>query len=153
MTSKKIYFLSLTGLFLLAITPRAFSQGDVVKERKDLMRSNNSAVRAIDKAAKQNAFAAVEENAKQIVANMDKVAALFPKGSTADNSRAKPEIWQNWDAFNQKNAAVKTAAEELAKTAAAKDSAQLEAKVKALGTSSSGACGDCHRTFRARAKR
>jgi cytochrome c556 len=153
MICKKFYFLLLAGLFLFSIAPRAYSQGDVLKERKDLMRSNNSAVRTIDKAAKQNDFTAIEEHAKQIVANMDKVAALFPKGSTSENSRAKADIWENWDSFKEKSLATKTAAEELAKAAAAKDSAQLEAKVKALGTSSSGTCGDCHQPFRAPSRR
>ena len=153
MTSKKIYYFALGALCLLFLAPRAFSQGDVVKERKNLMRTNNRAVRAIAKAVKDNDFAAIEKNAKQVVEDMNELLAVFPKGSTAENSRAKPDIWKDWDSFQAKQLAAKTAAEQLALAAAAKDSKEVEAKVKALGTQGSGACGSCHRTFRARSKR
>lgn len=153
MTSKKIFYLAVGALCLLFLAPKAFSQGDVVKDRKNLMRTNNRAVRAINKAVKENDFATIEKNANQVVEDMNELLALFPKGSTADNSRAKPDIWNDWDGFKAKQQAVTIAAEQLAMAAAAKDSKEVEAKVKALGTSGSGACGSCHRTYRARRKK
>ena len=153
MISKNIFYSVLACLFLLSAASQAVSQEDFIKERKSLMRSNDRTVKAIRKAVKQDDFAAIEASAKLIVADMDKLLALFPKGSTSEKSRAKAEIWEDWDSFSKKSLAAKTAAEELAKIAAAKDSEQLGPKIKALGTSRAGACGSCHMTFRARSKR
>ncbi len=149
----KVVMALLAGIFLLSVVPQAFGQDDVIKKRKNIMRSNSKATKAIKKAGKSNDFATIEAKAKDIVAKMDKLLDVFPKGSTLGKTRAKPEIWEKWDAFDQKRLAVKTAAEELAKTAAAKDGEQLGAKIKALGTSGSGACGSCHKEFRKAKKR
>jgi len=143
----KLLFVVMIGLLFLSSASQLFPQEDVIKKRIALMRSNNKAAKAIKKAAKTKDFATIESNAKVISANMDKVLGLFPKGSTSEKSRAKPEIWERWDEFKGNRAKVKAAAEALAKAAAAKDEAVVKVQVKAIGGFRSVACGSCHKVF------
>ena len=149
----RISLVVLAGLFFLSVTSQLFSQEDVIKKRRSLMRSNSKATKVIKKAAETGDFATIVAKAKQIAVNMDKVPDLFPKGSTSEKSRAKAEIWDKMDTFNEKRIAVKTAADALAKAAADKNENEVKVQVKALGTSGSGACGSCHKTFRAKKKK
>ncbi len=113
------------------------------------MNSNSKSAKAIKGAVKEGDFATIEENAKKIVANADNMIALFPEGSTAKKSRAKAEIWQEWDDFKAKANDLKNAARQLANAANAKDSEQVKVQSKALGKS----CGSCHKRYRARKKK
>lgn len=59
-------------------------------------------------------------------------------------TKAKDEIWDKWDDFTKNAKNLRKAAGDLASAANAKD-AEIDVKVKAL----SGACGACHKAFRA----
>ena len=72
------------------------------------------------------------------------IAALFPEGSSGDSSRAKAEIWQNWDAFLA--SATELSAQADALTVAAGENNAVSAKEhmqKVFGT-----CKGCHDQFR-----
>ncbi|SIN92173.1 c-type cytochrome [Vannielia litorea] len=60
-----------------------------------------------------------------------------------DDGRAMPEIWENYDDFKAKGAALVAAAEG-AKTAAGESLQALQASMGVMG----GACGDCHKAYR-----
>ncbi len=139
----------LLSLFIVSCASQMYSQEDVIGERRKLMKANNKANKAIKKAVKNKDYATVEAKAKEIAAAMDKLPDLLPKGSTSEKSRAKPAIWEKWDLFNQKRMAMKTAAEELAASAKAKDGRQVSAKVKTFSKN----CGSCHKPFRAPKKK
>ena len=143
----RISFAVLAGLFFLSVASQTFGQADVIKKRKQLMKSNNRQVKTIKKALVKKDFATIESSAKVIVGNMDKVLDLFPKGSTSEKSRAKSEIWEKWVEFSERRGKLKTAAGALAKAAAAKDEAEVEVQAKAVGEFRKGACGNCHKTF------
>jgi cytochrome c556 len=144
----------LAGLFVflsLFISSQLFAQEEIVKKRKDLMNSNYDAFKAIKKAVEEKDYATVAVKAKDIMGNMDRVLAVFPKGSTSEKSKAKPEIWEKQDEFSKIQVKVKNIAGALAKAAAAKDDAEVQAQWKALGPESpfrAGACFDCHKDFR-----
>ena len=133
----------------LFISSQVFAQSEVIETRQKLMKSNGAAAKAMKKAIEEKDYATVELKAKDIAGNMDKVVDLFPKGSTSDKSKALPVIWEKWDEFSKNPGKVKTAAEDLAKAAAAKDDAAVGAKFKVLGS----ACANCHKTFRAEDKK
>lgn len=61
-------------------------------------------------------------------------------------SRSLPEIWSNWDDFQQKAMDFQEAAEALADAAQSGGFAAAQGMVQ--GTA--GTCGGCHRTYRAR---
>ncbi len=140
------------GLFVLLslfVSAALFAQDDVIEKRKSLMKANSAAVKVIAKAVEEKDYATVEIKAKDIVGNMDKVLDLFPKGSISEKSRAHPDIWEKWDEFSKNPGKVRKAAEALSKAAAAKNEAEVNVQVKALGNVREGACGNCHKTFRA----
>ena len=138
--------ITLIALSLLLIPTPGLPQ-DVIEQREKLMESNDKAVKAIRAAAKEKDYATLEVKAKEIMDSMGTVLDLFPKGSISEKSEAHPDIWDKWDEFSKHPGKVKEAAEGLAKAAAAKDDAQINAQVKAIGGLGSGACGGCHLSF------
>jgi len=147
--NRKLIWIGMFAVLSLFVSSQLFSQEDVVKKRKSLMKSNSKSAKAIKGAVKEGDFATIEENAKKIVANADNIVALFPEGSTAKKSRAKAEIWQEWDDFKGKANDLKDAARQLTNAANAMDSEQVGVKNKAVGV----ACRECHRRYRARKKK
>ena len=90
---------------------------------------------AFDAAAAQAAFATIAEKA-------DTVPAVFETQSNTDpESEAKDALWDNWDDFTAKAAALKAAAD----AGASVDSPEaLAAAAGPLG----GACAACHKAYK-----
>ncbi len=148
MNHGRLLLAGLGGLFLFLISTQVFAQEDIVKKRKDVMKSNNADVKAIGKANEEKDYATIELKAKDIVGHVDNYLALFPKGSTTEKSRAHADIWVKTDEFKSLTANARKAAEGLSKAAAAKNEAEVNIKVKELGNVREGACGGCHKVFR-----
>jgi len=145
---KRIFVcVGLFSLLLLFTSSQLFAQGDVVKERRKLMKSNIKAYKAIRNAVKAKDFATIEAKAKVIAANMEKIPNLFPEGSTSKNSRAKAAIWKKWDRFVRGTKSNKEVAEFLAEAAAAKDGEKVAILAKGVD------CKSCHRSFRKKKKK
>lgn len=125
-----------------------FAQEDAISKRKTIMSSNSKNAKAIESAAKEKDYATIELKAKDIMSNLEKAESLFPKGSTSEKSRAHPDIWEKTDEFKTRLAKARKAAEALSKAAAAKNEAEVDVKVKELGNTREGACGECHKVFR-----
>jgi len=91
------------------------------------------------------AAASAAANNLKAVANLDAMT-LWPQGSdmdSAENTRAKAEIWTTFPAVVENSKAMSAAAGAMA-DAAGKDLASLQGAMGALG----GACGSCHKAFR-----
>ena len=145
MLHRKFLWVGIFAFLSLLISSQLFAQSDVIEKRKKLMKANSAANKAIKKAVAMEDYATVETEAKVIMENAAMMLDLFPKGSTGEDSRAKPEIWEKWDEFGKKVAALNGAANALANEAMnSKDLAQVGPKMKALGA----ACGSCHKPFR-----
>lgn len=147
----KLNFLRIGFVCLLSqlVVWDVFAQEDAILKRRLLMENNNDAVvKALVKAVKEKDYPEIQVKVKGIMENMDQLVALFPKGSVSEKSRAKPEIWEKWDEFSKLPGTVKKAAQALADAAKAKDEAEVDVKLKALGD----ACNACHRNFRAAKK-
>ena len=123
---------------LSAISAAQFDK--VIEERQELMKTIGGASKAMRSAADAAAVAASADKLAELFARIN--ADSFPKGSS-EGSRAKPEIWEQWDKF----AATAKNAAGLAKDIAAKARAGADtaALVKSFGRN---ACGSCHRPFR-----
>lgn len=90
--------------------------------------------------------AAFRKNAADLAVMAGMITEGFmPEGSPA-GSAALPEIWTNWDDFNQKAADLQAAADALAMATA---SGGFEAG-QSLVQSTAGTCGGCHRAYRRR---
>lgn len=125
------------------------AQSDSIEKRQKLMKSNSAANKALKAAVAKNDYATVELKAKELAKNGEMLGDLFPKGSTSEESRAKPAIWEKWDDFSSHVTAFKDAASALATAAASKNEMEVGAKFKALGST----CGGCHKPYRAEKKK
>ena len=134
-----------SGLLGVFIATQVFAQADVIEKRQNAMKGNSAAAKAIKAAVESKDYATIETKAKEIMGTAEKIPDLFPKGSTKGKTKAKAEIWDNWDDFTKNAKNLRKAASELADAAKAKDDAAVTAKVKAVGE----ACGSCHKAFRA----
>lgn len=148
MQHAKLFHIGLGGLLSIFIATPLFAQEEVISKRKTIMSTNSKDAKAIENAAKEKDYATIEAKAKEIVQGLDKAASLFPKGSTSEKSRAHPDIWVKTDEFKNRLANARKAAEDLSKAAAAKNEAEVNIKVKELGNTREGACGECHKMFR-----
>ena len=140
---KWIYLLALIGTVGAYTASQSASNEEVIKERKKLMKANNKALKAIKAAAKTKDFATIETNATTLADNMKKLPSLFPKGSTAKDSRAKATIWKKWDSFTGRAESMQTVTEFLAESAREKNGELVAVMVKGIR------CNDCHKPFRA----
>jgi len=139
---RKLITGALVGALALAVSSQVFAQAD---KRQGLMKNNSAAVKAVKAAVEAKDYATIEAKARDIMGNADKIVGFFPKGSNTGKTKAKPEIWDNFDNFSKNPTKLKIAATELADAAKAKDDAAITVKVKALGD----VCGSCHKQFRA----
>ena len=90
--------------------------------------------------------AALQHHADALAALSNIIVEGFPEGSTADNSKAKAEIWTDWDDFQHDAQELHEAAVALAAAAPTATKDTLGAALGPVGK----ACGDCHGEFRAK---
>lgn len=132
-----------TALALAVGAAGAFAQ-DVVQQRKDLMKSNGAAMRAVGDIVKAGGTldaATVAAKAAIVRENATRIVALFPAGSASE--RALPAIWEKPDEFKDWAMKLETAAAALEQAARDNKLGDGKALVGAVG----GACGGCHKTF------
>jgi cytochrome c556 len=145
MIRAKFLMAATLGFAALLLSSQAFAQADVIEKRQQAMKANSADAKAIKAAVEAKDYATIETKAKDIMGTAEKIPGLFPKGSTTGKTKALPEIWEKPDDFAKAAKNLSKAAGELAAAAKAKDEAAVGEKVKAV----SGACGGCHKAFRA----
>ena len=133
------------GLIVGMAASQVFAQADIIEKRQKLMKGQSAAGKAIKGAVESKDFATIEAKAKDLMGSSEKIVAAFPKGSTTGKTKATDAIWDKSDDFANAAKALGKAASELADAAKSKDEAAVGVKVKAV----SGACGACHKAFRA----
>ena len=132
------------GVAVAQTAPKVGS-GDVVADRQRLMKLNGANWADAQAKFKAGNIEAIAVNAEAMAIMASHIPTLFPQGSLAEKSNAKPEIWQKWDEFVGDAKTLETWAEKLRDTAKTKDAAATEAVVKDFGRQ---ACGSCHTPFR-----
>lgn len=144
---------ALAAAILLAGAPQpvlAQSAGDLIKERRALMKNNSKTGKIIRAFARKGKGSAADMVAagKQLAANGTRIPGLFRKGTSLNDgvgqTRAKPAIWVQRTKFEATAAALKSAGENLAKVAAGGDTAAIKVAAGAVGK----ICGSCHKAFR-----
>ena len=140
------YFLIAAAIFTtLVFSSQAFAQADVIEKRQQLMKGQSAAAKEIKGAVESKDYATVEAKAKDLMGSAAKIVDVFPKGSTTGKTKATAAIWEKWDDFGANAKNLSKAAGELAAAAKSGDAGAVDAKVKAV----TGACGNCHKAFRA----
>lgn len=124
---------------------------DPITERREAMKSNGAAMKAINETLEKGGAAAdLAPHAAKISDTAMKLASLFPAGTDQPQGKepgqtlAKPEIWQNPDDFAAKVKAFQDEAAMFQTAVAGGDMAVIKAEFEKLG----GACGGCHKPYR-----
>lgn len=114
--------------------------------RKMVMGATGAHIGAIASVVKgETGYAAhVGDHARALAGLARMMPDIFPEGSGEGDTRAKPEIWQDWPRFTAAAKALETAAMDLAMKADSGDMAAIGAGLGAVGKS----CGGCHEPFR-----
>lgn len=142
-----------TTIGFAAVASLSQAQTDVIKERQTAMKSNGAAMKAINGIIEAGGPAAdVGTEAAKIHDVSMKVAGLFPAGSDQPfgsepgQTKALPEIWQDPDDFAAKLKTLQDESAMLVTAAAGGDMAAVKAQYDKLG----GACGGCHKIYKAK---
>ena len=126
---------------------QALEPSDSISTRKAIMWSIGAHVNGIKAGLGAKDGKSIAGHAGAIAALAATLPKLFPKGSgpEAGKTRAKPEIWQQWDKFVAAAKALQAEAGELAQIAGSGDVAMAAPQ---FGEMARAGCGGCHRPFR-----
>jgi cytochrome c556 len=93
---------------------------------------------------KAGKFPEAKVNAQAIALHSTRIPELFPKGSTSETSKAKPEIWEKWGDFVKSADTLKKETDQLAVVLPTSKADEVGAQMKKVFA----ACKSCHDTFR-----
>lgn len=131
-------------MFFVMVVMAASANADVITERKENFRANVKSLKLIQPAMEQGDMETISKEAESIASWAKAMPEFFPQGSDMGDTKARPEIWENWDDFLAKIAANREAAETLAELAAAGNDEALPSAFGALSKT----CGDCHKLYK-----
>ena len=131
----------------------------IVKKRQAVMKEFSAHSKAIGvylkgnkdpkKAARLGTPDDIEFRAMGIAALADKLHTMFAQKTSLKDipgkTRAKPEIWTDWNGFYAKTQNLKKLAQGLEKAATTRDKTQIAAAFKKMGKEG---CSACHKKFR-----
>ena len=137
---------SIIGLIIFygIICGPTFAQADVIAERKANFKANAAAMKAISAALGGGDFETVVTQAT-IIADWARVMPnYFPENSDNGDTKARANIWLDFDDFKNRASANEKAALTLISTAKTEDVVTTIGALKALG----GTCKSCHDNFK-----
>lgn len=139
--------LAIAAMVTIVIPVEAANEPEnVIKYRQSVMQAITGHIGAIAGVVKgevtYNQHIAAHARAMHATSMM--LLDIFPEGSGVGETRAKPEIWQNWTKFEAAAKALQTTSGELARIAEGGDMAAIGAQLGEVGK----ACGGCHKPFR-----
>ena len=134
LTIVSVIFFALTGI----------TQADVISDRKAGFRGNVAALKKIQAAIGSGDLTAVRDGALEIADWSSRMTEYFPEGSDTGDTKARAEIWFDFDDFTARAGNAEKAALALASLAEAGHQDQLMDGVKNL----SGTCKACHSSYK-----
>ena len=130
------------------VTPveAADDPANVIAYRQKVMSANSAHIGSIAKVVSREVSYTghVAAHARALHEASLMIDDIFPVGSGVGETRAKPEIWQDWDKFVTATKAFQAATKKLARVAETGDMAAVGAQLKEVGAT----CGGCHKPFR-----
>ena len=120
------------------------ANADVVSQRKAGFKANAASMKAITSAIGGGDYQTVINQARTISTWAQKIPSYFPEGSGFGDTKARAEIWTNFDDFTTLFKANETAANRLVAAAKSGDLGTMMASLKNLGSS----CKACHRSYK-----
>ena len=119
-------------------------QADVIAERKANFKANAAAIKAINAALGGGDFDTVITQATTIADWARVMPDYFPENSDSGNTKARADIWMDFDGFKSRASGNEQAALTLISTAKTGDVSATFSALKALG----GTCKSCHDNFK-----
>ena len=120
------------------------AQADVIAERKANFKANAAAMKAIRAALGANDFETVVTQATTIAKWAKVMPNYFPANSDVGDTKARPDIWMDFDDFKRSASKNEKAALELISIANKGDMSSTINAIKQLGVS----CKSCHNNFK-----
>lgn len=119
---------------------------DVIEYRQQVMKSQGAHITAIVAAVEGRVsfIDHIPAHAMAISVTAKMIPDIFPEGSGVGETRARPEIWQDWDKFTAAAEKLVQASAEMAEIAKGGDIGAIGAQLEEIGN----ACGGCHKPFR-----
>lgn len=141
--------IALSVLAGVAAPSLALEPGEAITLRTAMMKSMGAHMGSIKAAIGAGDGKVVAAQANVIAAMAPTLPSVFPKGSgsEAGKTRAKANVWSEWDKFKGGTMTLRTEAVALAKVAATNDKAKMAAQ---FGQMAKVGCGGCHSSFRAK---
>ena len=120
------------------------ANADIIADRKAGFKRNADSMKAIAAAIGSGDYQTVISRAEGIASWANKIPSYFPKGSDSVDTKARAEIWFEFDAFKTKAKANETDALTLVTAAKSGNQGAMMAALKNLGAS----CKSCHSNFK-----
>jgi cytochrome c556 len=120
------------------------AQADVIAERKANFKANAAAMKAINAALGGGDFDTVITQATTIADWARVMPNYFPENSHSGDTKARADIWMDFDGFKSRASGNEQAALTLISTAKTGDVSATFSALKALG----GTCKSCHDNFK-----
>ena len=130
------------GLASGALASEGLPDGPI-HDRHELMEDVGKEAKKVGDALKSGDTSPVAGAATEIARLAGQASAMFPEGSLHEKSRARAEIWQDWEEFDRLMTEMETKATALASAASS------EGDVGAAAKAMFGTCKSCHDQFRA----
>ena len=131
-------------IFSSVICGPIFAQSAVIAERKANFKANAAAMKAINAALSDGDFDALITPAKIIADWAHVMPDYFPANSVMGDTKARADIWANFDDFKNRASANEKAALKLISTAETDDVSDTIRAFKKLGST----CKSCHKSFK-----
>ena len=147
MNLKNLSLSSLLSLFFML--PQAAADTDVkgtIQYRQNYMNAiggHTGALRRL-KDGRFSAAGHLQMHTEALVALTRDIALLFPEGTVAGKTDAKPEIWENWSDFEARAGESQQAAQALFDAVQSGDAELVDTRFGELTQT----CKGCHRPFR-----
>ena len=144
LTPKSLSRICATLVVCLVATGFGTANADIIADRKAGFKGNADSMKAIAAAIGGSDYQSVISLAEGIASWASKIPSYFPEGSDSGDTKARAEIWFEFDAFKAKAKANETAAQTLVTAAKSGDQGAMTAGLKNLGAS----CKSCHSDFK-----
>ena len=133
-----------TLVVCLVATGFGTANADIIADRKAGFKRNADSIKAIAAAIGSGDYQTVISRTEGIASWASKIPSYFPEGSDSGDTKARAEIWFEFDAFKAKAKANETTAQTLVTAAESADQGAMMAVLKNLGASSK----SCHSDFK-----
>ena len=144
LTLKSLSRICATLVVCLIATGFGTANADIIADRKAGFKRNADSMKAIAAAIGGGDYQTVINRADGIVSWASKIPSYYPEGSDSGDTKARAEIWVEFDVFKAKAKANETAAQTLVTAAKSGDQDAMMAGLKNLGAS----CKSCHSDFK-----